>query len=115
MDRARALVLITAALAGGCSAKPSGASPGGAIDVENMPMRTEPDGTGEGELPFAQGRSFETLDSYLAFLRERGATGVPFYQEVRPGVYELISRRGPNAEPLFYTREELEEQFGFAR
>jgi hypothetical protein len=67
------------------------------------------------ELPFAQGRSFATLDDYLAHLRRRGATGVPFYREVSPGVYELVARRGPGARPERATRDELMRRFGFAR
>lgn len=66
-------------------------------------------------LPFAQGRHFETLDDYLAFRRERGATDVPWYREIRPGVYELAGRRGPGAAPRIYTREQLMERFGFTR
>ena len=67
------------------------------------------------DLPFAQGRSFTSLDEYLAFLRERGAYDVPWYREIKPGVYELGSRRGPGAQPQIFTREELERRFGFAR
>ena len=66
-------------------------------------------------MPFAQSRSFATLDSYLAFLRECGCHDVPWYREIGPGGYELVSRRGPGAEPRTFTREELERRFGFAR
>ena len=64
-------------------------------------------------LPFSQGRSFASLDEYLAFLETRGAYDVPWYREIRPGVYELVSRRGPGAEPKIYTRDELARKFGF--
>ena len=67
------------------------------------------------DLPFSQGRSFSTLDEYLAFLEQRGRYDVPWYREVRPGLYEVVARRGPGAAPLFFTREELERRFGFAR
>lgn len=67
------------------------------------------------ELPFAQGHSFATLDEYLAFRRKRGATDVPWYREVSPGVYELESRRGPGAPVRTYTRDELMKRFGFSR
>jgi hypothetical protein len=66
-------------------------------------------------LPFSQGQSFSSLDDYLAFLQKRGAYDVPWYREVRPGVYELVSRRGPGARPQVFTREELEKKFGFSR
>lgn len=65
-------------------------------------------------LPFSQGRSFTSLDEYLAFLRKRGAYDVPWYREIQPGVYELVSRRGPGAQPQIFAREELERKFGFA-
>ena len=67
------------------------------------------------DLPFSQGRSFTSLDEYLAFLRKRGAYDVPWYREIRPGVYELVSRRGPGAQPQIFTRDELEKKFGFER
>ena len=74
-----------------------------------------PSAGGVPDLPFSQGRSFASLDEYLAFLRERGRYDVPWYREIRPGVYELVSRRGPGAEPRHFTRDELERRFGFAR
>ena len=66
-------------------------------------------------LPFAQGRSFRSLDEYLEFRKARGAHDVPWYREIRPGLYELVSRRGPGAEPQTYTREELARKFGFQK
>ena len=78
-------------------------------------MTDQSKGEGDDELPFAQGRTFATLDAYLAFLRERGAADVPWYQEIRPGVYAVVSRRGPGAPPLIYTRAQLMERFGFTR
>ena len=76
---------------------------------------SQPQGTPIGDLPFSQGRSFASLDEYLAFLETRGAYDVPWYREIRPGVYELVSRRGPGAKPIIYTREELAQKFGFQR
>lgn len=66
-------------------------------------------------LPFAQGRSFSTLDEYLAFRKERGAYDVPWYKEVSPGVYELVTRRVPGKPFETFTREQLMEKFGFSR
>jgi hypothetical protein len=77
-------------------------------------VQSESNGGGVSGLPFSQGQSFATLDAYLAFLKKRGAYDVPWYREVRPGVYELVSRRGPGAQPQTYTREELEKKFGFS-
>lgn len=84
---------------------------------EARPMKEEPDEPAEapGELPFAQGREFATLDAYLAHLEKRGAYGVPWYREISPGVYELVSRRGPGAKPVRLTRAELMQRFGFTR
>ena len=65
-------------------------------------------------LPFSQGRSFATLDDYLAFLKARGAHDVPWYREARPGVYELVTRRRPGTPPQLFTREQLAQKFGFS-
>lgn len=66
------------------------------------------------ELPFAQGRSFASLDEYLAFRQRRGAHGVPWYRRITGDRYELVSRRGPGAAPVIHTRAELAKKFGFA-
>ncbi len=68
-----------------------------------------------GDLPFGQGLSFATLDDYLAHLRRRGATGVPWYREVSPGIFELVARRGRGAPAERATRDELMRRFGFTR
>lgn len=72
------------------------------------------DAAGGGGLPFAQGQEFATLDAYLAHLEKRGATGVPWYREIAPGVYELVARRGPRAAPVRLKRAELMQRFGFS-
>ncbi len=66
-------------------------------------------------LPFAQGRSFVSLDDYLAFLEKRGSQDVPWYRKVGPDTYELVARRGPRAERVVVTRQELMDRFGFTR
>ena len=66
------------------------------------------------DLPFAQGRSFASLEEYLAFRERRGAYDVPWYREISPGVYELVTRRRPGSAPQTFTREQLRVQFGFA-
>lgn len=66
-------------------------------------------------LPFAQGRSFATLDGYLAFLKDRSAMDVPWYEEISPGRYRLNRGRGDRfAEPEFHSRAELAAKFGFS-
>ena len=64
-------------------------------------------------LPFAQGRSFATLDEYLEFRKARGAYDVPWYRPIKPGMYELVSFRAPGAERQVYSRVELARKFGF--
>jgi len=65
-------------------------------------------------LPYARGRSFTTLDEYLAHLKSLGAIDLPWWREIRPGVYERVtSIRGAPREVA--TREELMRRFGFSR
>ncbi len=67
-------------------------------------------------LPFANGRSFATLDDYLAHLRDHaGPIGQPWYRQIRRGVYEHVTTRMPRGAPETYTREELMRRFGFTR
>jgi hypothetical protein len=70
------------------------------------------------QLPINQ--RFKTLDEYLAWLQEYAApTDQAWYREIRPGVYELqtgnfVPLEGtPGAPQRVFTREELEEKFGF--
>lgn len=75
-------------------------------------------GTGIAGLPDAHGRSFRTLDEYLAHLRAVAApVDRPWYREVRPGVFRLETGnlRAAGVEPRTFTREQLERRFGFRR
>lgn len=65
---------------------------------------------------------FRTLDQYLLWLRTTQApVDGSWYEEVRPGVYQLRTGNlrvlGPAGDetpaPQTFTREELERQFGF--
>jgi hypothetical protein len=107
--------IMLASLAGGCS-EPGPSPSAQPAAAQEKPQVSDGQATPNGvaNLPFSQGRAFRSLDEYLAFLRERGRYDVPWYREIRPGVYELVSRRGPGAQPRTYTRAELEEKFGFA-
>lgn len=60
---------------------------------------------------------FGTFDEYLAFLRQRGALDMPWWREVEPGVYELVTSYRPvdGQAPQRATREELMRRFGFTR
>lgn len=72
-------------------------------------------GGGVAGLPFSHGRTFRTLDEYLAHL-ERYAAPIdqPWWREIRPGVYEHVKRM-PTATPEIATRAELMARFGFTR
>ena len=72
-------------------------------------------GDGVANLPFSHGRSFRTLDEYLAHL-ERHAAPIdqPWWREIRPGVYEHVKRM-PGATREVATRAELMARFGFSR
>jgi hypothetical protein len=72
--------------------------------------------TGEGvaNLPYARGKTFRTLDEYLAHLEAQGAVDLPWWREIRPGVYERVTSK-PEAGREVATREELMRRFGFTR
>ncbi|MEQ1618127.1 MAG: hypothetical protein ABL883_07265 [Terricaulis sp.] len=65
-------------------------------------------------LPFARGAVFCSLDEYLAHLEVQGAIDLPWWREVRPGLYERVVRM-PEAQREVATREELMRRFGFRR
>ena len=67
-----------------------------------------------GGLPHARGQTFRTLDEYLAFLQKEGAIGKPWYREVSPDVYELVTTMRPAPERQTFTRAELVEKFDSA-
>lgn len=93
------------------AAKPAaGAKPQGA-SVTETPVQTA---DGVANLPLAHGKTFRTLDDYLAHRESLGAQDAPWYREIRPGVYELWGgRRPPGVTPPTFTREELLKEFGF--
>ena len=73
------------------------------------------DADGVAGLPYARGRSFATLDEYLAYLEKtNGPIDLPWWRRVKPDLYERVVRmRG--AQPQTATREELMRRFGFDR
>ena len=80
----------------------SPASPAGAD--ENLP-----------DLPFSRGRSFASLDEYLAYLEQaNGPIDLPWWREIRPGVFQQVIRM-TGAAPQTATRDELNRRFGFER
>jgi hypothetical protein len=71
---------------------------------------------GVANLPFAMGRRFATLDSYLTHLECLAQpVDLPWWKEIRPGIYRHMTT-ATNAPPNeIATRAELLERFGFNR
>lgn len=86
------------------------------VSVIPDPRKSQPCAAGEGiaKLPFARGRRFCTLDDYLAHLEQQGAIDLPWWRQIRPGVYEHVKRM-PGATRDLATRAELMKRFGFSR
>lgn len=70
---------------------------------------------GKGKAVNIEGQEYRSLDDYLAKLERDGWVGKPWYREVRPGVYELVTNLKPAPKKRLFTRAELERQFGFTR
>lgn len=110
----RLAIPLALASSAACSEAPPARVATLGAEAEETAIVQDQSGPAVSGLTFSQGRSLTSLDEYLAFLRKRGAHNVPWYREVRPGVYELVSRRGPGAPPQTFTRDELARKFGFA-
>lgn len=68
---------------------------------------------GQG-LPFSHGRSFSTLDEYLAHLREFAApVDQPWFRKIGPDLYEEVGTIRPAGEVEKVTRGQLMQRFGF--
>ena len=76
-------------------------------------MQSAPE-QGVANLPYARGKTFRTLDEYLAHLEAQGAVDLPWWREIRPGVYERVTS-ATNAPREVATRAELMQWFGFKR
>lgn len=76
-------------------------------------MAQASDGKGVANLPFAMGKTFDSLDAYLAHLKcFAGPIDKPWWREVRPGVYEHVTT-ATNGQREVATRAELMKRFGF--
>ena len=106
-------VMFLLASSAACAEAPVPKAPSAGTSSEGVAMTQASQQGPVSNLPFSQGRSFATLDEYLEFRRRRGEYDVPWYREIKPGTYELVSFRGPGAERKIYTREELARKFGF--
>ena len=87
-----------------------------AEDIRVAPKATKsaPCANGVAGLPYARGARFCTLDAYLAHLEAQGAIDLPWWRQVRPGLYEHV-RRNPGAPRETATRAQLLKRFGFDR
>lgn len=94
------------------TAAPSLATP---ICTKEGKLAQASDGKGVANLPFAMGRTFDSLDDYLSHLKcSGGPIGKPWWREVRPDVYEHVTS-ATNAQKEVATRAELMQRFGFSR
>jgi hypothetical protein len=113
------LATFTAALAAAIAVS-GGAQAGNNAEVKKNSSRSESvmeesqQAGGVANLPYARGQSFRTLDAYLAHLERQGAIDLPWWRQVKPGIYERVtSMRGRPPERA--TRAELMRRFGFTR
>lgn len=104
MNKSRRMVIamLPAAFLAACTAEVTGGQGSGG-------------GMGNPGLPHSGGRTFETLDEYLAFLKERGAADIPYYELQPDGRYLFVRGRGTMNNPQYFTRAELMRKFGFSR
>lgn len=110
-------MLLLAGLAAACSDRSADAADGAKRNRETPIMDQGNSGTdGVRGLPSSFGKSFATLDEYLEHLRNyAGPIDLPWYRQVRPGVYEMVTSMRPAPTPKTYTRDELIREFGFKR
>lgn len=110
------LAALAATLAAGC-AEMAVTAAGRPAGTEAIVAENEKDAArAVKSLPFAHGRSFATLDEYLAHLRDRaGPIGQPWYRKVGGDTYELVTTIVPRGRPETFTRQQLMDRFGFTR
>jgi hypothetical protein len=109
-----AAVLLSAASSTPVFAAPLTADP--TADGQN-PAATAGRAVTDNRIAISQ--RFPSLDAYLAYLEKRSHMDGAWYRQIRPGVYELQTGNlrlpnGGQAKRVF-TRQELEEKFGFSR
>ena len=100
--------------AAACSKAPDGHA-GGTGEPAPGAVRSGDEGRPVSNLPYARGRTFHTLDEYLAHLERQGAIDLPYWRQIAPGLYERVTTRMPARAPERATRAELMERFGFTR
>lgn len=110
-------MLVLVWLAAGCADRPASAAEGARGDRETARMEQGNNSAdGVRNLPSSFGKSFATLDEYLEHLRRyAGPIDLPWYREIRPGVYELVTTMSPPPPLRTFTREQLMREYGFSR
>jgi len=110
-------MLVLAGLAAAGAGRPAGAAERARGDRETAGMEQGSNGTdGVRNLPSSFGKAFATLDDYLEHLRlYAGPIDQPWYREIRPDVFELVTTMRPAPAPRTYTRAELMREYGFGR
>ena len=78
-------------------------------------MKQSASPNGVAGLPFGRGRTFRSLDDNLAHLEANAAIDLPYWREIRPGVYQWVVRMPESEEAEIATREELMRRYGFTR
>lgn len=104
-------IMLLLAVAGG-----SGGGAGRNRDGQEAVMQQSSAG-GVANLPYARGRTFASLDEYLAYLEATNPTvDLPYWRQIGPGRYQWTVRLpGSPAGQEIATREELMRRFGFSR
>ena len=116
-----AMAALTGLATAGCAQEPRQGPDRTKVQAAQAPQRAETgmnESNGGGEvanLPYARGRTFRTLDEYLAHLEQQGAIDLPYWRQVGPGVYEWVTTRVPPGPPQRATRAELMRRYGFTR
>ena len=78
-------------------------------------MESQTESGGVANLPYARGKTFGSLDEYLAYLEQyNGPLDMPWWREIAPGTYRQQIRMADGPEPETATRAELAARFGFA-
>lgn len=92
IGRVRFIAVALLAASSAACAEPSAPQVTSAADSSGGVAMTQASQQGPvSNLSFSQGQSFATLAEYLEFRRRRGEYDVPWYREIKPGTYELVS------------------------
>ena len=65
--------------------------------------------------PLAINERFTTLAEYLAWARSKRFIDIPWYEEIKPGLFKYHHGRGPRPDKTIFTESELKEKLGFVR